>query len=134
MKLVEGKFFPVLVWENLNWKKFPLQEKVFYTHLMRCSGLGKVVLEKIPLLSEHVGLFGCDRHVEIREPVKLFLRNKIYESKLFYKMDFGGFLSFVCDMMWIMIGCQRKRSRDGQFNHPPFLSSSPAGPPTADQS
>ena len=61
---------------------------------MRCSGLGKVMLEKVPLLSEHVGLFRCNRHVEIREPVKLLLMKKNYESKLFYKMDFGGFFIF----------------------------------------
>ena len=113
----------------------PLHEKVFCTHLM-CSGLCKIMLEEIPFLSEHVGLFRRSRHVEISEPVKLLLVNKIYESKLVYKMGFRCALSFAGDIwmgLAIMIGCQRRRggftSRDGQFNHTPFPSSSPAADP-----
>ena len=53
----------------------PLHLKVFCTHLMR-SGLGKIVLEEIAFLSEHVRLFRCGRHVEISEPVKLLLMKK----------------------------------------------------------
>ena len=65
----------------------PLHEKVFYTHLIR-SGLGKIMLEEISFLSEHLGLFRRSRHVEISEPVKLLLMKK-YQNKLVYKMDFG---------------------------------------------
>ena len=75
MELVKGNFFQVLVWDSYNCKKMPLHLKVFCTHLMR-SGLGKIVLEEIAFLSEHVRLFRCGRHVEISEPVKLLLMKK----------------------------------------------------------
>ena len=66
----------------------PLHVKVLCTHLMS-PGLCKIMLEEISFLSEHVGLFRRGRHVEISEPVKLLLMNKIYESKLICKMGFG---------------------------------------------
>ena len=54
-----------------------------------CSGLCKIMLEEIPFLSEHVGLFRRGRHVEISEPVKLLLVNKIYEANLYIRWVFG---------------------------------------------
>ena len=89
MKLVEGNFFQVLVQGKVSTgKKLPSMKRVFCTHLMR-SGLGKIMLEEISFLSEHLSLFRRCSHVEISEPVKLLLMKKIHDSKPIYKMGFG---------------------------------------------